>query len=200
MENILKIICPQCGGVLSVKNTPGIEKMNVTCPIKDCNYKGSFLTFRRVASATSEENTMYSYTDDKTQYSGSQDRRTEVHYFENPSIGRIEIVGTNMSFQLKPGKNVIGRKTTKPSSVDIQIPTNGSLRMSREHIIVEVKKVPGKGFVHYVSLCKERANKTTVGNVKLEWGDCLILNNGDILALPDSTLRFVIPDDEGTLL
>ncbi len=70
--------------------------------------------------------------------------------------------------------------------------------MSREHIVIEVKKLPVKGFVHYVSLYKEKVNKTSIGNEPLLYGDCVVLNHGDIIKLPDATLRFEIPDGEET--
>ena len=70
--------------------------------------------------------------------------------------------------------------------------------MSREHIVIEIKKVPAKGFVHYLSLYKEKVNKTFVGNEPLVYGDCIILNHGDIIKLPDADLRFEIPNEDDT--
>ena len=70
--------------------------------------------------------------------------------------------------------------------------------MSRNHLVVEVKKVPGKGFVHCVSLYKDKVNETKVNDTQLEYGDCVVLKNGDLLRLPDATLVFEIPDDEKT--
>jgi hypothetical protein len=32
----------------------------------------------------------------------------------------------------------------------------------------------------------------------LEYGDCVIVNNGDLIRLPDVIVKFEILDDEGT--
>ena len=51
---------------------------------------------------------------------------------------------------------------------------------------------------HYLSLYKEKVNKTFVGNEPLVYGDCIILNHGDIIKLPDADLRFEIPNEDDT--
>ena len=61
-----------------------------------------------------------------------------------------------------------------------------------------MKKVEGKGFVHYVSLYKEKVNETLINGVRLEYGDCVVLKDGDMLRLPEATLVFEIPDGEKT--
>ena len=48
MDEIIQIKCPFDGAVLSVKNQPGIESKNVTCPI--CKHKYPFTQFKRVTS------------------------------------------------------------------------------------------------------------------------------------------------------
>ena len=55
MNEILKIGCPICGSVLSVKNQPGIESKSVTCPI--CKNKSLFSAFKKIVSK--EEKTEY---------------------------------------------------------------------------------------------------------------------------------------------
>ena len=70
--------------------------------------------------------------------------------------------------------------------------------MSREHLVIEIKKIPGKGFVHCASLYKEKVNPTFIGQNKLEYGDCVILHHRDLIRLPDVEARFEIPDNEAT--
>ena len=85
---------------------------------------------------------------------------------------------------------------------NFEIATNVK-RMSRQHLLIEVKKVAVTGFLHYVSLYGQKANATFVGNSRLEVGDCLVLNDGDIIRLPDNpdiSVRFEIPDEEKTAL
>ena len=190
MNEIIKIVCPRCGAVLSVRNQPGIETKNVTCPV--CKYKGLFTTFKRQTAAGNDN--------PPTDYTGKQSaskEETDVNIGLNFTLGRIIVPDKELAFQLKPGKNVIGRKSSS-STADFQIPCINN-RMSREHLVIEIRKVPGKGFVHYVSLYKEKVNPTFLGSVKLEYSDTLVLNHGDVIKLPDVDLLFEIPDDEATV-
>ena len=197
MDDIIKIKCPYCGAVLSVKNQAGIESKSVTCPI--CKQKSPFKDFKKIAEKFKDdgEHTQYPGDDEKTSYQTSSDPGTDIRTGLNFTLGRLTCPLLNKPFQLKPGKNVIGRKATQ-SMADCQIPTESSKRMSREHLIIDIKKVQGKGFVHYASLCKQKINKTYIGNELLEYGDCVVLNHGDVIKLPDAVVKFEIPDDEGT--
>jgi hypothetical protein len=196
MEEIIKIKCPYCGAVLSVKNQAGIESKSVTCPI--CKQKSPFKDFKILVDKVNDESTQYPGDDEKTSYNTSSDSGTDIGTGLNFTLGKLKVIPNGPSFQLKPGKNVIGRQA-KVSTADFQIPTEpGNNRLSREHLVVEVKKVQGKGFVHYASLYKQRVNKTYIGNVQLEYGDCIVLNHGDKIKLPDIVVKFEIPDDEGT--
>ncbi|MBD5355436.1 MAG: FHA domain-containing protein [Bacteroides sp.] len=115
----------------------------------------------------------------------------------NFTIGKISFLDNGISYQLHPGRNVIGRKSLR-SEADIQIDTAGKRSMSREHIVIEVKKVPIKGFVHYLTLYKEKVNPTYIREEQVLYGDCIILSHGDIIKLPDAILKFEIPDEEAT--
>lgn len=195
MDEIIQIKCPFCGAVLSVKDQPGIESKNVTCPI--CKKKYLFSEFKKV-------NENFNAGGD-TEYPGGGDEPTSLAFGgasqpsdgPNFTLGKLIVQGTALSFQLKPGKNVVGRKAHK-SEADIQIDTGDGRFMSREHLVIDVKKYPGKGFVHYVSLYKEKVNKTCIGNNQLYYGDCIVLNDGDFIHMPDVELKFVIPDDDAT--
>lgn len=197
MNEIIQIKCPFDGAVLSVKNQPGIESKNVTCPI--CKHKYPFTQFKRVESMPDDDcKTKYPGSEESTRYAfgGGADDDTDLGSM-NLSLGRVKIADTGIVYQLKPGRNIIGRKGVR-SSADFQIDTGEKRAMSREHIIIEVKKVPVKGFVHYISLFKERVNKTYIGDEPLLYGDCLVLNHGDIIRLPDASLIFEIPDGDMT--
>ena len=84
------------------------------------------------------------------------------------------------------------------SEAGIQIYTADSRAMSREHIVIDVKNVPGKGFVHTLSLYKEKVNPTFIGSEPLVYGDRIVLTHGDVIRLPDTTLKFELPDEEAT--
>ena len=199
MDDIIKIKCPYCGAVLSVKNQAGIESKSVTCPI--CKQKSPFKDFKKIIDKPNGdgEHTQYPGSDgEKTSYqTSSSDPGTDIGTGLNFTLGRLKVMPSGPSFQLKPGKNIIGRRASQ-SSADFQIPMQTSKRMSREHLIIEVKKVQGKGFVHYASLCKQKINKTLIGNEQLEYGDCIVLNHGDVIKFPDVNVKFEIPDEEGT--
>ncbi len=197
MDNLIKIVCPKCGTVLSVVNQQGIETKNVTCPV--CKQKSPFVNFKRLSDNANSEKTQYSNDDEKTSYQSASDPITHVGAGLNFTLGRLKVMPSGPSFQLKPGKNIIGRQASQ-SAADFRIPTGERKKMSREHLVIEVKKVQGKGFVHYVSLCKQKTNKTLIGTEPLEFGDCLVLNHGDIIRLPDANVKFEIPDEEGTEL
>lgn len=197
MDDIIQIKCPFDGAVLSVRNMPGIESKNVTCPI--CKHKFPFTQFRRVSPVPGNEEdpqTEYPFQRDNIANSDTE-RTTAIAGAPNFSLGRLLIPGSGIYFQLKPGRNVVGRKGQK-SMADFQIDTPDKRNMSREHLIIEVKKIPVKGFVHYASLFKEKVNKTFIGSEQLLFGDCIVLNNGDLIKLPDAILKFEIPDEEAT--
>lgn len=181
MDEIIKIKCPFDGAVLSVKNLPGIENKSVTCPI--CKNKYPFSQYRRVVDTPAPRQ---SEETDHTQL-------PTLNY----TIGSLIHKETGASYRLKPGKNVIGRKASN-SSADIKIDTGDLRSMSRDHLVIDVKKEPGKGYVHYVALFKERVNETKINNMTLLYGDCLILEDGSLLKLPDCTLEFRIQGDEDT--
>ncbi len=202
MDEIIQIKCPFDGAVLSVKNQPGIETKNVTCPI--CKHKYPFTQFRRVPSNQSNDDpeTEYPGGDEQTNYDGEHTSyesvgETEIGKQPNYTLGKVTVIGSGISYQLRSGRNVIGRKGQK-SEANFQIDTAEKRSMSREHIVIEVKIIPIRGFVHTVFLYKEKVNKTYIGNEPLLYGDCIVLNHGDLIKLPDATLRFEIPDGEET--
>lgn len=199
MEEVVQIKCPFCGAVLSVRPQPGMEDKLVTCPV--CKQKHTFKEFKRVTVNPSNAASDTQYSDRMGQvnsYSQPDDGNTEIAGM-NFILGRLRQHKTGMMYQLKPGRNVIGRKATK-SEADIMIETGGSRVMSREHIVIDVRKEPAKGIVHYLSLYKEKVNPTFIGKEPLRFGDSIILNHGDIIRFPDTMLRFEIPDNEETVI
>ena len=188
---IMKIKCPCCAVVLTVKTKPGIENKSVTCTV--CKQSSSFRLFKQITEIKAEHT---EYPGEHTSYA-SHRSETQLNIDENYTLGKLKVEDSGVSFRLKVGRNIIGRKATA-STADIQIPTAGGKHMSREHLVIEVKKVVGKGFVHYASLYKEKVNETAINNESLEYGDSIVLKSGDKLKLPDATILFEIPDDEGT--
>lgn len=193
---VKKIKCPCCGAILSIKPVPGIEGKNVKCPV--CNSNSPYKLYKNVdvQQRTQSEHTEYpGFSKEKQSVKEETEFRTNTL---NYTFGEIKVLNSNVaSFRLKTGKYIIGRKANS-SIADFQIPTDGNNRMSKEHIVIEVKKVPQKGIVHYISLYKEKVNDTFLNNDKMSYGEIVILKNGDIIKLPDASLRFEINDEEGT--
>ena len=181
----LDVKCPWCSAILRIKSAPGMEGKNITCP--NCKHISPFTQFKTVVPKEEENVTCFP--------GGIGNVPTPTK--ENLIIGRLIIPLSGDSYQLLPGKNIIGRKASA-SVANFQIETGDNKRMSREHLIIEVKRVPSIGFTHLVSLYKERVNKTFINSTELLWGDTLILQNGDILKLPDVDIRFELPDEEAT--
>lgn len=181
----LDVKCPWCSAVLRIKPAPGMESKNLTCP--NCKHTSPFIQFKRVIPAEEESVTCLPGPEGNNLFPSK----------ENLIIGRLIIPLTGISYQLLPGKNIIGRKAST-SKANFQIETEDNKRMSREHLIIEVKRIPSTGFTHLVSLDKERVNKTFINSTELLWGDTLILQHGDIIKLPDIDLRFELPDEDAT--
>lgn len=196
MNEIIQIKCPFCGAVLSVKNIPDIDKKNVTCPI--CKQTNRFVNYKSV-NPNADRNTRNVDNDVNSHRRFVNSANDATQYGPmNFTIGRLKLKGTDISYQLKPGKNEIGRMS-KNSTVDFQIDTGESRRMSRNHLVIEVVKENYKGYIHYISLSKENVNPTTINGNPMCYGvDKVILNNGAIIKLPDAELRFEIPDEEAT--
>lgn len=203
MDEIIQIQCPRDGAILSVKNRPDIETKSVTCPV--CKVSSPFTQYKRIVPgkpSPQEEHTEYPGQQTKAGHdSHAASGETEMKTGGNYTLGRLVVVDTGQCYpRLNPGRTIVGRKASG-SGANFQIETGEQeKRMSREHVLIEVKKVPGKGFVHQISLVKERCNATYVNDTRLEYGDCLILRHGDLIKLPDATVRFEIPDEERTEL
>lgn len=177
----IKIKCPCCGAVLTVKRIEGIENKKVKCPA--CGESSQFLLYKQLANKGQVKKSVQKQVPFVAE-------ETRISISSNDNIGQLRIMGTKIPpFSLNLGQNVIGRSATV-SNADIQIPIRGNKNISREHFIIEVKRVPGQGIIHYISLYKENVNQTRVNNEILEFGDCIIIRPGDIIQLPEVNLIF----------
>lgn len=176
MEEIVKIKCPNCAAVLSVRYQEGIESKSVVCPI--CKQRSPYAEFLHPATAPAAADSTC---------------LPEM----NSGIGELCELSTGRRYSLSEGRNVIGRQASA-STADVQIATGNSMRMSREHLVIDVKKHPVKGYVHVLSLYKEKVNPTSVNGQPLEYNDSVVLSSGSVIDLPDVRLIFTLPDVEGT--
>ena len=201
MDDIIKLKCPLDGIVLTIKNEPGIEKRVLTCPV--CKRKYPFSEFRMDAQKPAPAAGPSAMSAGGAKPTGGvclHDADDNTNLVRGDfTLGTAATPGPVIASPLTPARTIIGRKSAS-STAKFQIDTAGKKGMSREHLLIEVKKVPGKGFVHSLSLFKNRTNTTYVNNQPLSYGDSVVLNHGDVIQMPDAVLRFEIPDDEGTEL
>jgi hypothetical protein len=184
-----KIKCPHCSAILKIAIADDAETNKIIiCPV--CHEKKPLSQYLKYEPKV-VEGTAYP-SDKKTDLGGTE--------FENKKtcIGMLVIESIGKPCILKEGRNVIGRDSDS-SKADIKINTGNKCRMSREHFVIDVKNEPQMGWVHRASLYKERVNSTYVNDEKLEYGDCVILNHGDIIKFPDCTVEF-IQDPNKTLV
>lgn len=195
----IKVKCPCCGAVLAIMKQENVENKAVTCPI--CKERSPLVQFKVLGEPVSNPapqpkpapQPVHKPEPQPDQNSSSTefDPGTIINLTNTPGI-LVRIDESAEDIVLKVGKNVIGRKVSCGTNADFMIATPGKNRLSREHLVIEVKQAGNNGFVHNVSLYKEKVNDTYVGTEKLEYGDCLRLEDGDIIKLPDATLKFVL--------
>ena len=171
-NNKINIKCPNCGAKLIIKqeilNIPNVSNKLMRCPT--CGETSPFGNFSII----------------KTQ---KEKTETNIKNKQEPIIkpGLIKLSGSSMTFNLVQGQNIIGRNASS-SNATIKIQPENK-RLSREHLVIDVHK-RANGYVHMASLYKEQVNTTSINNEQLHFGDSIILNDGDIINLPDVNLTF----------
>ena len=177
----------------TVKRVPNIENKAVNCPV--CNRKSPFVEFKQ--PTTTDEETDFGSNSAHGKGRAS-DRKTETFNRGHNSIGQITVISTGQTFKLKHGRNVIGRKADS-SQATIQIDTGENRRLSREHLVIDVRPLPAGPYSiygHVVYLYKEQVNKTLINGSQLLPGEEIALKYGDRIELPDLVLRFDVDEDD----
>lgn len=180
---IRQIKCPWCSAVLSIKYQAGLEHKSLTCPV--CKRSSSLADYKPYIAPLEEH----------TCYPSANNNLTDS--VDIALIGSLMNPTTGQSHKLKLGENIVGRKASvSKATIGLDTPTNK--RISREHLIISVSLVKGRGLTHTLSLYKERLNPTFVNGMPLSFGDRVVLKHGDIINLPDLDLVFQIPDPDIT--
>lgn len=187
--NIISIRCIHCGAILQVRNQEGIEKLSVTCP--NCHEKFKVAEGMASHSSTKKpdgEDTIYG----PAGTSEAGDEGTTIGGSGNHAVGMLKDMASGKVYTLKQGVNTIGRASqTCGATIKIEDPTR---KMSREHATIEVNIMPNGSFRHFIRNWHNK-NKTYVGGVLLQEGDCFVLQNRQEIRFASVTLQFIIPED-----
>lgn len=100
------------------------------------------------------------------------------------------LLSSGTPVQLKPGRNVIGRRSSR-SSANVQIPDE-TLTMSREHFYIDVSVQDGK-VSHVLSVNPSARNSTKLDGTDINATDRIALHDGQQINAGSVRLVFSIP-------
>lgn len=190
----ITIKCPECGKILLIKNQNNIETLSkkyVTCPV--CKTRNQFENFEKVTKREDDERTITG------KVPGSNNEDATILPSSSTSIGKLLNLQSKSEYQLKIGKNTLGRKVSNPlPTVSIaveEMQTNNS--MSREHAIIEVSRM-GNGSCRHILYNWKNKNGTYINGTSLEGKDSAVLNDGDLLRFGQVVMKFELPQDDET--
>lgn len=203
-SEFLRIKCPKCGAVLTVKNMADIDSKSVLCPI--CKEKNLVSNFQRVVPKPVQTNTPHSkpVEEGETNYSkarpynvgnektGYKDEEGGTDYkktgFGCQRVGKLIQLSPHRTYMLVNGFNTIGRKA-QSSGASVQIETS-DMYMSRAHAEIEAYQSQ-QGTVFYFSNSKNK-NATYINGQQVKDTDKIILNHGDTIKMGGTILRFEV--------
>lgn len=177
----IKIQCPHCKSVLSVKNPESLEGKMLTCPA--CKQQQPFANYPKVIlrqPAPAEDDTHFNKEETL------QEKKTS-------NRGHLEHAG--VSYELHKGATVVGRKSpTSKAGIQIDLsdesPEIGNT-MSRAHVQITMQQGQS-GYLHYLQSLPDAKNDTLVNGQLLQKGDIIKLNDGDIITMGQVPVKFVI--------
>lgn len=182
MEEIVKVVCPQCHSVLSFKNVPNIEQKLIVCP--KCHFQATVNVYRSGSAGTGG----YGQSED-TLPPGFASQKALL-------VGRLRLEGSSHVFNLKVGQNVIGR-IAETGTADIKLCDDEY--MSRQHIRIDVIKKE-TGVEHRLVEINSK-NPVILNGYPIPRSEIVLLNWGDQLILGKTAVIFEKPEDrEDTLL
>lgn len=183
MNEIIKIKCPNDGAILKLKNQPDLDSKTVTCP--HCQNKLVIGDCEHIEEKKDDDATLY----------GQKKKQSEDDTIVDPnptvSAGRLVNTQTGSVYQLKVGRNTIGREVMNPlPTVTLPIDeTKTHNTMSREHAIIEVTRLGNGSFRHFLFNWKNK-NATCVDGMPLNEGDRVVLSHGQVISMGQVNLRF----------
>lgn len=218
MNGYIQKKCPTCGAILTIKNQAGLQNTTVTCPV--CHQVHPFARMKDVlpTGATQGVTPTGSTSPGAGGFEGRQQptggpggnmgfgqnsqggegTKYRIPGQDQNMPGELYDVLTHQPFSLNMGPNIVGRRSNT-SNAHIQIDTRGSKKMSRQHLLINVRTDPMGNIIHECSLYKPNCNDTFINGIRLRYGDRIILKNGCDIKMPDALLRFVtkVPETPG---
>lgn len=187
---MVKVKCPNCGKLLSVKEVPDLDKKIVRCSI--CGERRLFSEYRKVEEQASQSSDDTEINYPKGKAKGSDDTYvvdSDVTLLNNSAY--LVDMQTKKEYALKDGKNFVGRKANStPAKVNVRIETTDR-GFSRAHLGIEVIKMPDN--VRKYKICNDdNKHFTFVNGDKLEKEDILFLKNNDIIKSSTVELQFLL--------
>lgn len=172
-KEIIKITCPNCESVLSIKVIANLEEKSVICPLCKCHISLTEFIHRSVQTTI----------DDK----------------DDSIIGQLIDLKTNEVFPLAEGTYLVGRKSDG-SSAKIQI-SDFSRRMSREHFFIDLKTQRNGRIIGQLLLHNPRVNPVNIGFFTAIYGRPFLLKNDDVIRIGEKELklRIFFEDEDRTL-
>lgn len=183
---LLRIKCPNCGAVLTIKNMAELETKNIPCPV--CKKTSKYTEYK-----TPKQQTCFLDND----YTRTNGDATLIRNLKQQGLGKLQRVGTNQQYKLAIGINTIGRKA-QSSNATVQIDTDDR-SMSRMHSTIEVRKLDDGGYFYCFSNAQNK-NATYVNSQQIKNGDRIVLHGGETIKMANTTLKFVLDSENDTIL
>lgn len=171
MPQTINIKCPGCGVVLRVTNSKDEPEKRFACP--KCG-KRIVVPFYKLKTE-----------DGETQLDGKGGSQSTQ--LGDDILQSCYLLFDGKEYELAIGSNTIGR-LAKTSIADVQIDTD-DLFMSREHSVINVRRLPNGGLKIDISNFKNK-NTTKVNGFLLEHDDAIVLHDGDIIEMGSTSLSF----------
>lgn len=174
LPQTINIKCPSCGVVLRVTNSRNESEKRFSCP--KCG-KRIVVPFYRLKAE-----------DGETQLDGTPGAQSTQLGNANMQQS-CHLICNGVEYALPIGRNIVGRKASS-SGADIQIETDDKY-MSREHMVINVRRLPDGGIKVDVSNHKNK-NSTRVNDLLLQSGDAIVLHDGDTIQMGSTIMAFHI--------
>lgn len=174
-QNIIRVKCPKCGAVLTLKGNNELAGKNIKCAI--CSTISKFELFKVVNSVAAPSDEDATSLSPLLKDSSSAPKK----------LGVIQYQGKE--YKLAPGANIIGRKASS-SSATVQIDTDDRT-MSRCHITIEVTTTQSGDYIYYLYTAKNM-NATNINGQKIAEGDKIILSGSETIEMGLTKVKFII--------